>query len=195
MGHCLDPDESRVQLRWHFLGLNQPPIFYSDTQSRRVLLLSSNPEFYLHTSCWMPTAALDWELSNQCRSKKIGDGATTKKTELDVLQRQRNKGAKDWESGGRGIVPGALLKRPRRKITAVCSTTLKQTSSKVYNWKYFIPHWESKLSLNFVYSVTTCKLFCKFGANYFYITGVYDFLYSAVRLMEYVQSDVMCLIL
>ena len=25
-------------------------------------------------------------------------------------QRQRNKGAKDWESGGRGIVPGALLK-------------------------------------------------------------------------------------
>ena len=38
------------------------------------------------------------------------------------------------------------------------------------------------------YSATTCK----FGANYIYITGVYDSLYSAVRLMKYVQSDVMC---
>ena len=57
----------------------------------------------------MPTATLE-ELSNQRRSKKIGDGAETKETELDVLQRQRNKGVKDWESGGRGIVPGVLLK-------------------------------------------------------------------------------------
>jgi len=35
------------------------------------------------------------ELSNQRRSNKIGDGEETKETELDVLQRQRNKGAKD----------------------------------------------------------------------------------------------------
>ena len=34
----------------------------------------------------------------------------TKETEIDMLQRQQqNKGAKDSESGGRGIVPGALL--------------------------------------------------------------------------------------
>jgi len=39
----------------------------------------------------MPTATQE-ELSNQCRSKKIGDGAETKETELDVLQRQRKKG-------------------------------------------------------------------------------------------------------
>ena len=88
----------------------------------------------------MPTATLE-ELSNQRRSKKIVDSAETKETELDVLQRQRNKGVKDRESGGRGIVPGALLKlvvkdklphsrevpvnakewqlkSPRRKITA-----------------------------------------------------------------------------
>ena len=81
------------------------------------------------------------KLSNQRGSRKIGNGAETKEMEFDVLQRQRNKGAKDRESGGRGIVPGALLKCPRReKTTAVCATTLKQTSSKVYNWKYFIPH-------------------------------------------------------
>ena len=54
----------------------------------------------------MPTATLE-ELSNQRRSKKISNGAETKETELDVLQRQRNKGTKDWDSGGRGI---ALLK-------------------------------------------------------------------------------------
>ena len=38
------------------------------------------------------------------------------------------------------------------------------------------------------YSATTCK----FGANYFYITGVYHSLYSAVCVTKYVQSDVMC---
>ena len=57
----------------------------------------------------MLTGTLE-ELSNQLRSKKIGDGTEMKETELDVLQRQQNKGAKDWESGGRGIVPGTLLK-------------------------------------------------------------------------------------
>ena len=46
------------------------------------------------------------ELSNQRRSKKIVDGAETKETELDVLQRQRNKWVKDWESGEREIVQG-----------------------------------------------------------------------------------------
>ena len=34
------------------------------------------------------------ELSNQRRSKKIGDDEETKETEPDVLQRQQNKGAK-----------------------------------------------------------------------------------------------------
>ena len=57
----------------------------------------------------MPTATQE-ELSNQRRSKKIGDGADTKEIELDVLQRQCNKGVKDRESGGRGIMPGTLLK-------------------------------------------------------------------------------------
>ena len=78
------------------------------------------------------------------------DGAETKETELRRAA-ETAKGAKDRESGGGDIVPGALLKRPRRKkTTAVCATTLKQTSSEVYNWRYFIPHRESKLSLNFV---------------------------------------------
>ena len=42
----------------------------------------------------MPTATLE-ELSNECRSKKIGDGAETKETELDMLQKQWHKGLKD----------------------------------------------------------------------------------------------------
>ena len=42
----------------------------------------------------MPTATLE-KLSNQCRSKKIGDGADRKETELDVLQKQWNKRVKD----------------------------------------------------------------------------------------------------
>ena len=50
------------------------------TQSRRVLLLSSNPEFYLQRfKTWMPTATLE-ELSNKRRNKKIGDGAKTKES-------------------------------------------------------------------------------------------------------------------
>ena len=51
----------------------------------------------VNTSCfktWMPTATPE-ELSNQYRSKKISDSAETKETELDVLQRQRNKRVKD----------------------------------------------------------------------------------------------------
>ena len=44
----------------------------------------------------MSTATLE-VLSNQHRSK-IADGTETKETELDVLQRQRNKAAKDSES-------------------------------------------------------------------------------------------------
>ena len=62
----------------------------TQTQSRRVLLLSSNAEFFLQRfrlQVVLPTATLE-ELSNQRRSKKIGDGAETKETELDVLQRQ-----------------------------------------------------------------------------------------------------------
>jgi len=46
------------------------------------------------------------ELSNQCKSKKIGNGAETKEKELAMLQRQRNKGVKVCESRGRGTVPG-----------------------------------------------------------------------------------------
>ena len=71
-------------------------------ESRRVLLLSSNQEFYLQLFRLQVVLNVDAhkELSNQCRSKKIDDGAETKETELNMLQRQRNKGAKDWESGG-----------------------------------------------------------------------------------------------
>ena len=38
----------------------------------------------------MPTATLE-----ESAGAKIGDVAKTKETELDVLERQRNKGAKD----------------------------------------------------------------------------------------------------
>ena len=42
---------------------------------------------------WIARATPE-ELSNQCRSKKIVDGTETKETELNMLQRQWNKGAK-----------------------------------------------------------------------------------------------------
>ena len=62
-------------------------------ESRRVLFLSSNPDFYLQhfrlqvVLTWMPTDTPE-ELSNQRRSMKISDGAEMKGTELNVLQRQ-----------------------------------------------------------------------------------------------------------
>ena len=43
---------------------------------------------------WMPKVTRE-ELSNQRKSEKIVDSTETKETELDVLHRQRNKGAKD----------------------------------------------------------------------------------------------------
>ena len=49
-------------------------------------------EFYLQCFCLHGTILED--LSNQRRSKKIGDGGETKETEPDVLQRQEYKGAK-----------------------------------------------------------------------------------------------------
>ena len=53
---------------------------------------TNSPEFYLqHFS--LHGAILE-ELSNQRRSKKIGDNEATKETEPDVLQREQNKGAK-----------------------------------------------------------------------------------------------------
>ena len=58
----------------------------------------------------MPTATLE-ELSNECRSKKIGDGAETKETELDMLQKQWHKGLKDWESvEGEGSIQVCITK-------------------------------------------------------------------------------------
>ena len=78
----------------------------------RVLLLQSftfSVLAYKFCWTWIPGAILE-ELSNQCRSKKISDEEETKETEPDVLQRQWNKGAKGWKSGGRGIMPGPLLK-------------------------------------------------------------------------------------
>ena len=51
----------------------------------------TSPEFYLQ--CFSLHRAILEVLSNQCRSKKIGDDET-KETEPNVLQRQRNKGAK-----------------------------------------------------------------------------------------------------
>ena len=68
--------------------------------STRVLFLSYNPEFYLQRFrlqvATMPTATIE-ELSNLHRSKKIGNSAETKETELGMLQRQwtKCKGAKD----------------------------------------------------------------------------------------------------
>ena len=42
----------------------------------------------------MLTGTLE-ELSDQCWSNKIGDGTEMRETELNVLQRQENKGPKD----------------------------------------------------------------------------------------------------
>ena len=77
-------------------------------ESRRVLFLNSNQEFYLQRFRLqivlnMNAHSNPRKLSNQCRSKNISDGAEMKETELDVLKRQWNKGARDWESGGRGL--------------------------------------------------------------------------------------------
>ena len=86
-----------------------------NTRYSRVLLLSLNPEFYsqsfsLHVLFNMdtqsnPIRALKWAREQEDRRRR-----RTKETEPDVLQRQQNKGANGWENGGRGIVPGALLK-------------------------------------------------------------------------------------
>ena len=67
----------------------------------------TSSEFYLQRFC-LHGAILE-ELSNQRRSKQIGDDGETKETEPYVLQRQQNKGAKGWRSGGRGIMLGKLL--------------------------------------------------------------------------------------
>ena len=150
--------------------------------STRVLFLSYNPEFYLQRFrlqvATMPTATLE-EFSNLHRSKKIGDGAETKETELNMLQRQRNKckEVKDWESGGRGIVPGALLKLlvkdklphsrevpmnvkewqlkpPRRKIKDYSAWT--PTSTKGWQLKP-LKRENTQFCVNYS---GTCRLFC-----------------------------------
>ena len=69
-------------------------------ESRRVLFLNSNQEFYLQRFRLqivlnMNAHSNSKKLSNQCRSKNISDGAEMKETELDVLKRQWNKGARD----------------------------------------------------------------------------------------------------
>ena len=65
----------------------------------RVPFLTSNPEFYrqcfrLEVVLNMDTQSNPRRALNQRRNKKIVDSAETKETELDLLQRQRNKGAK-----------------------------------------------------------------------------------------------------
>ena len=75
----------------------------------------------------MPRTTLE-ELSNQCSSKMVGDGAEMKKTELDVLQRQRNKGPTDWQSVGRGIVPARdNLYISQQKSTHECERMVAET--------------------------------------------------------------------
>ena len=56
-----------------------------------VLLL---PSFIIVTRVFCLHGVILEKLSNQCRSKKIGDDRETKETEPNVLQRQENKGAK-----------------------------------------------------------------------------------------------------
>ena len=82
----------------------------------KIQLQSSNPEFLVLQRfrqqvfwTWIPREVLE-EVSNQHRNKKIGNSAETKERELNMLQRQWNKGTKGWESGGRGIMQSALLK-------------------------------------------------------------------------------------
>ena len=77
--------------------------------SRRVLFLASNPEFYLQrfrlqVVLNMNTHSNPEELSNQRRSAgaKIGDGAETKETDLDVLQRRGTKERKIEKAVGEG---------------------------------------------------------------------------------------------
>ena len=80
-----------------------------DRISERTRGQSKLCELKLHFSLWSPTSskfylqhfclhgAILKELSNQCRSKKIGDDGETKETEPNTLQRQQNKGAKGWK--------------------------------------------------------------------------------------------------
>ena len=59
----------------------------------RVQLKSTNPEFFSILDTNFLNVGYPEQVSNERRSKNIGDGAETR--ELDILQRQWNKGAKD----------------------------------------------------------------------------------------------------
>ena len=54
-----------------------------------------------------------------------------------------------------------------------------------------LPHWYSKLSLNFVLTILyIMQVLCKLLFYNFYKTGLYDPLYSTVHPMKYLESDV-----
>ena len=151
------------------------------------------------------------ELSNQRRSKKIGDGTETKETELDVLQRHHNKGAKGWESGGRGIVPGMLIKllvkdklphsnswRERTEIrvlqytvqeTTVCAATTPTVSSTVFHpsenfmhtWLQWIHRHAPLVLKDFLPSISTLSLM-NVSVTYYYYYSIHVVFYCSLRL-------------
>ena len=57
------------------------------------------------------TSARALKSAKQMRSKKLGDSTETNETELDVLQKQQNKGARSCESKGKGLMPGVPLQK------------------------------------------------------------------------------------
>ena len=125
---------------------------------RRVLFLASNPEFYLQRFRLQVILNMNTH-SNPRRALKSAQERRSKdrrrrRNERDrarVLQRQRNKGAKDWESGRRGIVPGALLKLLEKKgyLTAEKYPWTRKTlsRSRVQNGSW---NPRGKRTLNFV---------------------------------------------
>ena len=64
-------------------------------ESRRVPLLSFNPQFHLQRFRLQVILNMGAHISAGATYEKIDDGAETKEAELDVLRRQRNIGAKD----------------------------------------------------------------------------------------------------
>ena len=108
-------------------------------QSRRVLFLSSNPEFYpqclwLKFFSNMDAYSSPRRTFKSTQEQENRDGAETKETELDVLQRQWKEQKIEKAEGDRH---SAEMPEEKEKTTAICATTF---SSEVYNWKYFIPH-------------------------------------------------------
>ena len=75
------------------------------------------------------------------QEQEASDGAETKETEPDMLQRQWNKGVKGREKGGRGIARGMLLKQlvQHLHLKSTCEherMTLKERETRLQQISY-----------------------------------------------------------